>query len=100
MKNLKNLLLILIPLAAASSMPAAYGQSNQTPRNSAESSKASATDAKSDQSGDGTRPGFNVGSGICFPRAGFSALGEVRLHVMLEDGKPVLALPLSVGVRF
>ena len=48
----------------------------------------------------GTRPGFNVGSGIGFPLAGFSALGEIRLHVMLADGKPVLALPLSVGVRF
>jgi hypothetical protein len=50
--------------------------------------------------GEGTRPGFNVGSGIGFPLAGFSALGEIRLHVMLADGKPVLALPLSVGVRF
>jgi len=49
---------------------------------------------------EGTRPGFNVGSGIGFPLAGFSALAEIRLHVMLADGKPVLALPLSVGVRF
>ena len=50
--------------------------------------------------GEVTRPGFNVGSGIGFPLAGFSALGEIRLHAMLADGKPILALPLSVGVRF
>ena len=51
-------------------------------------------------SGEGTRPGFNVGTGIGFPLTDFSALAEVRLHVMLAEGKPVLALPLSVGVKF
>ncbi|HEV7993390.1 MAG TPA: outer membrane beta-barrel protein [Gemmatimonadaceae bacterium] len=49
---------------------------------------------------EGTRPGFNLGAGIGFPLTDFSALAEIRLHVMLADGKPVLALPLSVGVRF
>jgi hypothetical protein len=49
---------------------------------------------------EGTRPGFNVGTGIGIPLTGFSALAEIRLHVMLADGKPVLALPLTVGVRF
>lgn len=49
---------------------------------------------------EGTRPGFNFGTGIGFPLTDFSALAEIRLHVMLADGKPVLALPLSVGVRF
>ena len=33
--------------------------------------------------GGGTRPGFNVGTGIAFPLTDFSALAEIRLHVML-----------------
>jgi hypothetical protein len=49
---------------------------------------------------EGTRPGFNVGGGVEIPLTGFTALAEARMHVMLADGKPVLALPLSVGVRF
>jgi len=49
---------------------------------------------------EGTRPGFNFGTGIGFPLTDFSAVAEIRLHVMLADGKPILALPLSVGVRF
>jgi hypothetical protein len=47
-----------------------------------------------------TRPGFNAGAGIEVPLTGFSATGETRLHVMLADGKPVLTIPLTVGIRF
>jgi hypothetical protein len=50
--------------------------------------------------GYGTRPGFNLGTGIEIPLTGFSATGEARLHLMLADGRPVITLPLSVGVRF
>jgi hypothetical protein len=50
--------------------------------------------------GYGTRPGFNVGPGIEIPLTGFSATGEARLHLMLSDGRPVMTLPLSIGVRF
>jgi hypothetical protein len=50
--------------------------------------------------GYGTRPGFNVGTGIEIPLTGFSATGEARLHLMLADGRPVITLPLTVGVRF
>lgn len=49
---------------------------------------------------DGTRPGFNFGSGIAIPLTGFSALAEIRLHTVLADGKPILSIPLTVGVRF
>jgi hypothetical protein len=49
---------------------------------------------------EGTRPGFNFGGGVGFPLSGFSALAEARMHVMLADGKALLALPLSIGVRF
>ena len=50
--------------------------------------------------GYGTRPGANVGTGVEIPLTGFSATGEARLHLMLADGRPVLTLPLTVGVRF
>ncbi|MES2178842.1 MAG: hypothetical protein V4550_13355 [Gemmatimonadota bacterium] len=49
---------------------------------------------------EGTRPGFNLGGGVEIPLTGFSAIAEVRLHVMLADAKPIMAIPLTVGVRF
>jgi hypothetical protein len=49
---------------------------------------------------EGTRPGFNVGTGVEIPLTGFSAVAEARLHVMLADGRPIMTLPLTVGVRF
>ena len=49
---------------------------------------------------EGTRPGFNFGSGVEIPLTGFSAVAEIRMHVMLADTKPVLTIPLTVGVRF
>ncbi|MDB4888014.1 MAG: hypothetical protein JWN79_3452 [Gemmatimonadetes bacterium] len=48
----------------------------------------------------GTRPGVNAGGGIEIPLTGFSATGEARLHVMFADGRPVLTIPLTVGIRF
>lgn len=48
----------------------------------------------------GTRPGFNVGTGIAFPLTEFTALAEIRFHVILTEGKPILTLPLSVGAKF
>ena len=48
----------------------------------------------------GTRPGANAGAGIEIPLTGFSATGEARLHLMLADGRPVLTVPLTVGIRF
>ena len=48
----------------------------------------------------GTRPGFNVGTGILIPLTGFSATGEARLHVMFADTHPIITLPLTVGIRF
>ena len=49
---------------------------------------------------EGTRPGYNLGTGIEIPLTGFTAVAEARLHVMLADSRAVLALPLTVGVRF
>ena len=54
----------------------------------------------SGNSGYGTRPGFNGGAGVEIPLTGFSATGEARLHLMLADGRPVITLPLTIGVRF
>ncbi len=49
---------------------------------------------------EGTRPGFNTGGGVEIPLTGFAAIAEARIHVMLADSKPILTLPLSVGLRF
>jgi len=49
---------------------------------------------------EGTRPGFNAGAGVEIPLTGFSAVAELRLHVMLSDARPLLALPFTVGIRF
>ncbi|MEO7455553.1 MAG: hypothetical protein ABIY52_04780 [Gemmatimonadaceae bacterium] len=49
---------------------------------------------------EGTRPGFNAGGGVEIPLTGFSAVAEARFHVMLADGRPIMTLPLTVGVRF
>ena len=49
---------------------------------------------------EGTRPGVNVGTGVEIPLTGFSAVAEARLHMMLADGRPLLMIPLTVGVRF
>ena len=49
---------------------------------------------------EGTRPGFNVGTGVEIPLTGFSAVAEARFHVMLADGSAVMTVPLTVGVRF
>jgi hypothetical protein len=49
---------------------------------------------------EGTRPGFNLGTGIEIPLTGFSASAEARAHVMLADVKPVIALPLTISLRF
>ena len=50
--------------------------------------------------GEGTHPGFNFGGGLGFPLTGFWATAEARMHVMLTEGKPMLTLPLSVGIKF
>jgi len=50
--------------------------------------------------GEGTHPGFNFGGGLGFPLTGFWATAEARMHVMLSSGKPLLTLPLSVGIKF
>ncbi len=49
---------------------------------------------------EGTRPGFNVGTGVEIPLTGFSAVAEARWHMMLADGRPIMTIPLTVGVRF
>lgn len=48
----------------------------------------------------GTRPGINGGAGVEIPLTGFSATGEARLHIMFADARPVITLPLTVGLRF
>ena len=49
---------------------------------------------------EGTRPGFNAGAGVEIPLTGFSAVAEARLHFVLTDARAMLAIPLTVSVRF
>jgi hypothetical protein len=58
------------------------------------------TGATTIERGGGTRPGFNFGTGLSFPLTDFSALAEIRMHVMLAENKPILTLPISVGAKF
>ena len=49
---------------------------------------------------EGTRPGVNFGTGVEIPLTGFSAMAEARVHLMLADARPVIAIPLTVSVKF
>jgi hypothetical protein len=49
---------------------------------------------------DGTRPGFNLGGGVEIPLTGFSAVAEARAHFILTDARAMVAIPLTVSVRF
>lgn len=47
-----------------------------------------------------TKFGFNVGAGLDFGLAGFSAFAEARFHSAQTDGGATTFVPLSFGVRF
>ncbi len=49
---------------------------------------------------EGIRPGFNGGAGVEIPLTGFSAVAEARAHFVLTDARAMLAIPLTVSVRF
>ena len=44
--------------------------------------------------------GFNVGAGVDFALAGFSAFGEVRFHSIQTEGESTNIIPVSFGLRF
>ena len=47
-----------------------------------------------------TKFGFNVGAGIDFPLAGFSAFTEARFHSIQTEGGATNIVPLTFGLRF
>ena len=49
---------------------------------------------------EGIRPGFNAGAGVEIPLTGFTAVAEARAHFVLTDARAMLAIPLTVSVRF
>jgi hypothetical protein len=49
---------------------------------------------------EGVRPGFNLGTGVEIPLTGFSAVAEARGHFVLTDARAMLAIPLTISVRF
>ena len=52
-------------------------------------------------SGSNTNPGFNLGGGLRFGLAGFSAFGEARYHyVKASSGSNLQFIPVSFGVTF
>lgn len=48
----------------------------------------------------GTKPGVNAGIGIEVPLTQFIGMADVRVHYVLSDGKPVITIPVTLGVRF
>lgn len=49
---------------------------------------------------EGTRPGLNAGAGIEVPLTLFIGIAEARIHYVLTEGRPGLAIPITVGARF
>ena len=47
-----------------------------------------------------TKFGFNVGAGLDFGLAGFSAFAEARYHSIQAEGDAVNIIPVSFGIRF
>ena len=48
----------------------------------------------------GTKPGVNAGIGIEVPLTQFIGMADVRIHYVLTDGKPIMTIPVTLGVRF
>ena len=48
----------------------------------------------------GTKPGVNAGIGIEVPLTQFIGMADIRVHYVLTDGKPIMTIPVTLGVRF
>ena len=48
----------------------------------------------------GTKPGINAGIGIDVPLTQFIGMADIRAHYILTDGKPIMTIPITLGVRF
>jgi hypothetical protein len=48
----------------------------------------------------GTKPGINAGIGIEVPLTQFIGMADIRAHYVLTDGKPIMTIPVTLGVRF
>jgi hypothetical protein len=50
--------------------------------------------------GNGTKPGLNVGAGLEVPLTFFIGIADVRLHAVLTESSPTLTIPITLGARF
>ena len=51
-------------------------------------------------SGEGTKPGANVGVGLEVPLTFFIGIADIRTHIVLTEGKPAITIPITLGARF
>lgn len=50
--------------------------------------------------GEGTKPGVNIGAGLEVPLTFFIGMADVRVHYVLTEGKPAITIPITLGARF
>jgi len=51
-------------------------------------------------SGDGTKPGVNIGGGLEVPLTFFVGIADIRVHYVLTESKPLVTIPITLGARF
>lgn len=49
--------------------------------------------------GNGTKPGVNLGGGLEVPLTFFVGIADLRVHYVLAD-KPMVTIPITLGARF
>ncbi len=50
--------------------------------------------------GEGSKPGANFGFGLEVPLTFFVGIADLRVHYILTEGKPIVAIPITLGARF
>lgn len=50
--------------------------------------------------GEGTKPGFNLGLGLEVPLTFFVGIADIRVHYVLAESKPLITIPITLGARF
>lgn len=50
--------------------------------------------------GEGTKPGVNIGAGLDVPLTFFVGMADVRVHFVLTEKKPLVTIPVTLGARF
>lgn len=48
----------------------------------------------------GTKPGIKAGAGLEVPLTFFIGMADVRVHWVMNEGRPILTIPITLGARF